>query len=333
MLLYTVGRFMLKTLSFIYMLMALIGFLGYFQFEKLSSSVFSFFYEILGPYSIVLPIICVIFSVICWKIKISDSGDEDPKSTDIDDEDFIGKKGIKSNNQKYEWPKEQSGLTNCRAIINKENGFDSYFSGTLTIKDEGLSRQKDLSHLGTDFSSYFGQGIKNIYLPPRTINLHGFEEYFSEGDNFVIFEKRAANDNHLGNYRVLPEKRKNQLNSIQNQSFLKAERFNQEIKDRESPDYVNSSFTIKTVDYEHTEKRAEDGEEELTELFRQAGELIILHNFVSPSFLKRRLRIGYSTVTKLINMLEQEGVISKCEGNRPRSVLMDMEKFELKFKR
>jgi len=347
--------------------MAFIGFLGYFQFEKLSSTIFSFFYGILGKYSIVLPIICVIFSVICWRIKISDSATgEDFENENLDNEEIYGETKVKSKNQKSGFLKEQFFLTNNKKIITKENGFDSYFSNNLPIKEEVSVGQKDLSYLGTDFASYFGQGEKNIYLPPKIINLHGFEEYFSKGENFVITKKRAANDIDIRtkSTKILPETRKIQINnnslkdrfsteynqgafvnnlsinlnnSSSNPSCQKTYILNEKMIDnRENLNYINSSYAKKVVDYENLKKPEDENEDnniELNELFQQAAELVILHNFVSPSFLQRRLRVGYSKVIQLIKMLEDEGVISKYEDDNSRAILMNMETFDLKYKK
>jgi S-DNA-T family DNA segregation ATPase FtsK/SpoIIIE len=41
----------------------------------------------------------------------------------------------------------------------------------------------------------------------------------------------------------------------------------------------------------------------------------------STSYLQRKLRIGYSRAARLMDILEQKGVIGPADGSRPREVL------------
>ena len=40
----------------------------------------------------------------------------------------------------------------------------------------------------------------------------------------------------------------------------------------------------------------------------------------SASFLQRRLRIGYSRAARLIDMLEEQGIVGPADGAKPREV-------------
>ena len=42
----------------------------------------------------------------------------------------------------------------------------------------------------------------------------------------------------------------------------------------------------------------------------------------STSYLQRKLRIGYARAARLIDMLEERGVVSGGSGAKPRDVLM-----------
>jgi S-DNA-T family DNA segregation ATPase FtsK/SpoIIIE len=42
----------------------------------------------------------------------------------------------------------------------------------------------------------------------------------------------------------------------------------------------------------------------------------------STSYLQRRLRIGYSRAARLIEEMEEQGIIGPAEGSRPREVLI-----------
>ena len=63
------------------------------------------------------------------------------------------------------------------------------------------------------------------------------------------------------------------------------------------------------------------GEED--ELFGQAARLVISHRQASVSMLQRRFRIGYSRAGRLIDELENAGVISGYSGSKAREVLVD----------
>jgi S-DNA-T family DNA segregation ATPase FtsK/SpoIIIE len=42
----------------------------------------------------------------------------------------------------------------------------------------------------------------------------------------------------------------------------------------------------------------------------------------STSLLQRRLRIGYGRAARLIETMEEQGIISPADGSRPREVLV-----------
>ena len=58
------------------------------------------------------------------------------------------------------------------------------------------------------------------------------------------------------------------------------------------------------------------------ELFKAAISVVVENDKASTSLLQRRLRIGYGRAARLIEEMEQRGVISAADGARPRSVLM-----------
>jgi len=58
-------------------------------------------------------------------------------------------------------------------------------------------------------------------------------------------------------------------------------------------------------------------------LFREACEVVIRHKQGSVSLLQRRLGIGYQRAARLIDRLEQAGVVSPFDGSKAREVLVD----------
>lgn len=64
------------------------------------------------------------------------------------------------------------------------------------------------------------------------------------------------------------------------------------------------------------------------DLFQQAKELVIIHQQGSISLIQRRLRVGYARAARLIDMLEQAGVVGPFEGSKAREVLISRKEYE-----
>lgn len=58
------------------------------------------------------------------------------------------------------------------------------------------------------------------------------------------------------------------------------------------------------------------------DLFDQAAETVIRSRTASASLLQRRLRVGYARAARLIDLLEERGIVGPADGARPRDVLV-----------
>jgi len=90
---------------------------------------------------------------------------------------------------------------------------------------------------------------------------------------------------------------------------------------------------------EEAEKLAEELEESLAKepesfdfwegqedpLYEEAKKLVIETRKASASFLQRRLRVGYARAARLIDILEERGVVGPGEGAKPREVLIGVD--------
>ncbi len=105
--------------------------------------------------------------------------------------------------------------------------------------------------------------------------------------------------------------------------------------------WTNDRFRhIKPDDMDHliAEAKEEDGGEETERdemedpMYEAAKELAVQHSRISTSLLQRRLRIGYPRAARLIDLLEEDGIVSEAEGGQSRQVLVahtdDMEQTE-----
>jgi S-DNA-T family DNA segregation ATPase FtsK/SpoIIIE len=58
------------------------------------------------------------------------------------------------------------------------------------------------------------------------------------------------------------------------------------------------------------------------DLYNEAVETVVNAGKASASLLQRRLRVGYARAARLLDILEQQGVIGPADGAKPRDVLI-----------
>lgn len=88
---------------------------------------------------------------------------------------------------------------------------------------------------------------------------------------------------------------------------------------------------LESIENNGSEEKAVSSNEEddgTDDLLEEAIELAVQTGQASTSFLQRRLKIGYSRAGRIIDQMEQRGIISGYQGNKPREVLMTKERWE-----
>jgi S-DNA-T family DNA segregation ATPase FtsK/SpoIIIE len=83
----------------------------------------------------------------------------------------------------------------------------------------------------------------------------------------------------------------------------------------------------KEDDEEDDEEDGDDGEMgDDEELYQQAMEVLKTTRRASTSMLQRRLRIGYNRAARIMELMEEKGVVGPENGAQPREILVDLEK-------
>ncbi|MDH7524104.1 MAG: DNA translocase FtsK [Peptococcaceae bacterium] len=96
------------------------------------------------------------------------------------------------------------------------------------------------------------------------------------------------------------------------------------LQDEKTPQY--------TTPWTDTEQNAPEMNED-DELLPEAARLFIESGQASISLLQRRFRIGYTRAARIIDQLEQKGIVGGYEGSKPRAIRMTWEEYEKTFGR
>jgi S-DNA-T family DNA segregation ATPase FtsK/SpoIIIE len=95
------------------------------------------------------------------------------------------------------------------------------------------------------------------------------------------------------------------------------------VKEQRAPE-----FDTKLVRFIKAEAEQEwGGSDEKDELYEEAVRMILATGQASASWLQRKLRLGYARAARIIDQMEQEGILGPSEGSKPREILIDSEAY------
>jgi S-DNA-T family DNA segregation ATPase FtsK/SpoIIIE len=90
----------------------------------------------------------------------------------------------------------------------------------------------------------------------------------------------------------------------------------------QSPPAFDAAMQEKLQSSATTEDEVTDEDEELVE---KCIEIIRQEKRASTSLLQRRLRLGYTRAARIVDILEQRGILGPGEGAKPREILVDLD--------
>jgi len=68
---------------------------------------------------------------------------------------------------------------------------------------------------------------------------------------------------------------------------------------------------------------SEDSDDPDDELYEDAREMVIQMKKASTSLIQRKLRVGYARAARILDMLEDRGIVGPSEGSKPRQILVE----------
>ncbi|MFI5337392.1 MAG: DNA translocase FtsK, partial [Opitutales bacterium] len=74
-------------------------------------------------------------------------------------------------------------------------------------------------------------------------------------------------------------------------------------------------------------EEGEMGDDE--DLFRQAFDVLKTSRRASTSMMQRRLRIGYNRAARIMDLMEDKGIVGPENGSSPREILVDLDSYQL----
>jgi len=85
-------------------------------------------------------------------------------------------------------------------------------------------------------------------------------------------------------------------------------------------------------DSREEDEEGEGGDDDLgddEDLFRQALEVLRSTRRASTSMLQRKLRIGYNRAARIVEIMEEKGIVGPENGSSPREILVDLDTYQL----
>lgn len=156
--------------------------------------------------------------------------------------------------------------------------------------------------------------VKSIVDSRTILDMAGAEKLLGSGDMLYLSQDeskpRRIQNAFISEKEVkkVVEYLKNEAKKYEEEELCKGDGMSGDLKDALEKRKTTIDLDV-DLDSFSSSKSAED------ELYEEAKNIVISTQKASTSFLQRRLRIGYSRAARLIDMLEEEGVVSPSDGS------------------
>ena len=88
------------------------------------------------------------------------------------------------------------------------------------------------------------------------------------------------------------------------------------VKTLGEPDYIDEEIF---VDDDDDEGPSLFDDEDDDPLYEKALEIVLSQGKASASFLQRKLKIGYNRAARIVELMEEKGIVGKAQGSKPRA--------------
>ena len=95
------------------------------------------------------------------------------------------------------------------------------------------------------------------------------------------------------------------------------------IKEQGEPEYNNEILTSNVVTLEDSSPMPNGAGQNDDPLLWEAADVIVSAGFGSTSNIQRRLKVGYARAGRIMDQLEEKGIVGPANGSKPREVLVD----------
>jgi DNA segregation ATPase FtsK/SpoIIIE, S-DNA-T family len=95
------------------------------------------------------------------------------------------------------------------------------------------------------------------------------------------------------------------------------------VKTLGEPEYIDDEIFIDDEDEEGEPSLF--GDEDDDPLFEKALEIVLQQGKASASYIQRRLKIGYNRASRLVEMMEDKGIVGPAKGSKPRDLMHNPE--------
>ncbi|WP_305296493.1 FtsK/SpoIIIE family DNA translocase [Parvibacter caecicola] len=95
------------------------------------------------------------------------------------------------------------------------------------------------------------------------------------------------------------------------------------LKSQGEPEYHTEILSTNVMSVGDTSTMPGGGGEDDDPLLWEAAEVVVSSNLGSTSALQRRLKVGYARAGRIMDQLEEKGVVGPGNGSKPREVLVD----------